>query len=344
MSSGGDWGDRRLPNGSIRRRLALYQLFKRKKGRDALTAVTFADDGIGIAAIHTDPTLGPQLLACEFHSHDGSDAAQALRETLSATGSAHARCTTLMNAGDYQLLLVEAPDVEASELRAAIRWRIKDLIDFHIDDAVIDVVEIPGQDRGRARMMYVVAARSTRVRARIDQIEDAGLELAAIDVEELALRNLAALADRDGRGTCLVWFGGDDGLILLVREGELYLSRRIEVGTSQLFSAALHGDPDNGELGDPLTGVLDQVILEIQRSLDYYDSHFSLPPLTMVHVAPCAPAMPYVARYLDLNLNLSAVELDLARLFPGASVPDAVTQARCLTAVGAALRVDEVAL
>ena len=55
------------------RRLALFQLFKRSQGRDALTAVTFADDGIGIAAVHADPTLGPQLLACEFHPIDGTD-------------------------------------------------------------------------------------------------------------------------------------------------------------------------------------------------------------------------------------------------------------------------------
>ena len=264
--------------------------------------------------MHADPTLGPQLLACEFHPIDGTDVAGALRDLLSATGSNHTRCTTLLRSGDYQLLLVEAPDVEASELRAAIRWRIKDLIDFHIDDAVIDVVEIPGQDRGRARMMYVVVARSSRVRARIDLIEDADLDLTAIDIEELALRNLAALADSEGRGSCLLWFGADDGLILLVRGGELYLSRRVEIGISQLFSAAQHGDPESGEFGAPLTAALDQLTLEIQRSLDYYDSHFSLPPMGTVFVAPCAPSMPFVARYLDLNLDIRTVELDLERL------------------------------
>ena len=306
--------------------------------------MTFADDGIGIAAIHADPTLGPQLLACEFHPNDGTDVADALRDLLSATGSNHTRCTTLLKGGDYQLLLVEAPDVESSELRAAIRWRIKDLIDFHIDDAVVDVVEIPGQDRGRARMMYVVAARSNRVRDRIELIEDASLDLTAIDIEELALRNLAALADTEGRGCCLLWFGADDGLILLVRDGELYLSRRVEIGTSQLFSAAQHGDPDSGEFGAPLTAALDHLTLEIQRSLDYYDSHFSLPPMGAVYVAPCAPAMPFIARYLDLNLDIRTVELDLQRLFPAATLPDPLAQARCLTAIGAALRVEETVL
>ena len=249
-----------------------------------------------------------------------------------------------MAPNDYQLLLVEAPDVESTELRAAIRWRIKDLIDFHIDDAVVDVVEIPGQDRGRARMMYVVVARAACVRERVDVIEDAGLELVAIDVEELALRNLVALADTDRRGVCALWFGADHGLIVIVRDGELYLARRIEIGITHLFGAAQHGDPEHGELGDPLASLLDQVTLEIQRSLDYYDSHFSNPPVANVFVAPCAPAMPFIATHLDRGLEPRVQELSLERLFPAATLPDPTVQARCLTAVGAALRLEDVVL
>ena len=267
-----------------------------------------------------------------------------MRETLDGTGLKNTRCTTLMDVSDYQLLLVEAPDVDATELRAAIRWRIKDLIDFHIDDAVIDVVEIPGQDRGRTRMMYVVAAKSSAVRARIDLIEDAGLGLAAIDIEEFALRNVAALADDSGRGICLLAFDANDGLILIVHGGELYLSRRIEVGSQQLANAALQADPETGDYGAELTALLDQVTLELQRSLDYYDSHFPLPPVQTVLVAPSAPALPFVAQYLRANLSVSAEQLDLMRLFPGADLPDADAQARYLRAIGAALRVEEVAL
>lgn len=317
--------------------------FKRKTGRDALTAVTFADDGLATATVRRTASAPPELVSCEFHPHSG-DPGRALRDALSSSGSNGARCTTLMGSDDYQLLLVEAPDVEASELRAAIRWRIKDLIDFHVDDAVVDVIEIPGQDRGRARMMYAVVARAARVRARIDLIEDAHLDLVAIDIEELALRNVAALLPEDARGVCMVWFGPADGVIQITRGGELYLSRRLEIGVSQLFAAAQSGDPDSGDHGAPLSALLDQLTLEIQRSLDYYDSHFSQPPVQAVVVAPCAPDMPYVARHLDQNLNLRASQLDLGTLFPASVAPDAETQARCLTAVGAALRVEETVL
>lgn len=299
--------------------------------------MTFAEDGTAQARIRRTSSTGPQLLSCEFAPAGDK---RPLRELVDEAG----RCTTLMPSGEYQLMLIEAPDVEAGELRAAVRWRIKDLIDFHVDDAVIDVVEIPGQDRGRTRMMYAVAARAGAVRARIDQIEAAGLPLEAIDIEELALRNIAALLGEDARGVALLWFGPDYGLILVTRDGELYLSRRIEVGVSQLFAAAHQGDPDHGDYGEPLTALLDQVTLETQRSLDYYESHFGQAPVQALYVAPCAPEMPFIAHYLDSNLNLGAATLQLERLFPASTLPDPLTQARCLTAIGAALRHEEVGL
>jgi len=69
-------------------------------------------------------------------------------------------CAALLQPGDYQLLLVEAPTVPKEELKAAIRWRIKDMIDYHVDDATVDVLEIPQQEAaaGRSRLMYAVSA------------------------------------------------------------------------------------------------------------------------------------------------------------------------------------------
>lgn len=267
-----------------------------------------------------------------------------MRDAAEHLSIAKSAATTLMDSRDYQLLLVEAPDVEPGELRAAVRWRIKDLIDFHIDDAVIDVFEIPGQVRGRSRMMYVVAARTSRVSARIADVESMGFALNSVDIEELALRNLAALSPEDERGTGLLRLAPEDGLIVITSAGELYLSRRIELGARDLFTAAQHGDPDTGDFGPQLAGHLDQITLEIQRSLDYYDSHFGRPPLKSLLVAPSDPETPYLADALAANLSLPVTKLDLAEVFPDARLPAGSTQARCLTAVGAASRIDEVTL
>ena len=53
------------------------------------------------------------------------------------------RCATLLHPAEYQLLMVDAPSVPREELKAAIRWRVKDLLDYHIDDATMDVLDIP---------------------------------------------------------------------------------------------------------------------------------------------------------------------------------------------------------
>ena len=61
-------------------------------------------------------------------------------------------CVSSMDLGDYNLLSVEPPEVPPAELSAALRWRVKDLIDFSIDDAVIDAFQVsnelaPGRKR-----------------------------------------------------------------------------------------------------------------------------------------------------------------------------------------------------
>src|SRR5258706_4593813 len=72
------------------------------------------------------------------------------------------QCATLLRPGDYQMLLVEAPTVPQAELKNAMRWRIKDMLDFHIDDAAMDVLDIPPDSdlAGRSHSMYAVAARN----------------------------------------------------------------------------------------------------------------------------------------------------------------------------------------
>ncbi len=76
-------------------------------------------------------------------------------------------CATLLHPGEYQLLLVEAPAVPQAELKSAIRWRIKDMLDYHVDDAAMDVLDIPVENDapGKSHYMYAVAAKNETVKA-----------------------------------------------------------------------------------------------------------------------------------------------------------------------------------
>jgi MSHA biogenesis protein MshI len=70
----------------------------------------------------------------------------------------------VISADDYQLVHIEAPDVLPAELRAAVRWRLRDAIDFPVEEATVDLLELPQQSRrANAKMVYAVAAQTAAV-------------------------------------------------------------------------------------------------------------------------------------------------------------------------------------
>jgi len=151
------------------------------------------------------------------------------------------QCLTVLEPGQYQLLLVDAPAVPQAELRSAIRWRIKDMLDYHVDDATIDVLDIPPEGAtaaARGHSMYAVAARNEAIKGVIKSFEDARIPLSVIDIPETAQRNVAALFETEGQGLALLHFEQEYGLLTVNYRAELYLARRIELGLGQIASAA----------------------------------------------------------------------------------------------------------
>lgn len=320
--------------------LKLPLFLSRKLRSNALTGIVPGEDGVAAATVAYNGQGKPALEFCRFVEFgEEVNLEKALNSLVHDSGAGHTPCTTVMPHNDYQLVQVEAPDVPPAELRAAVRWHIKELIDFHIDDAVIDVFEIPGQRPGQARGVFAVAARIDKLRERIDLLEKAGARLEIVDLEEMALRNLAT--GLSGDGCTVLRFNEDHGLITICQDGNLFLTRRIETGAMSLFSAAQQADPENDDYGSELTALLEGVTLEIQRSLDYYDSHFSQPPVGRLVVVPSVLDLPFVPGYFDKNLSMEARELELGELIEGELPEDRLERARCLTAIGAAMRSEE---
>jgi MSHA biogenesis protein MshI len=244
-------------------------------------------------------------------------------------------CAALLRPGDYQLLLVEAPTVPKEELKAAIRWRIKDMIDYHVDDATVDVLDIPEQEAsgGRNRLMYAVSARNELIEATIRQCEAAKIPLSVIDIPETAQRNIAVLYEEAERAVGLVYFAHDWGLVTINVRQELYLARRFDVGLKELTGDAAR-----------VEGALERVAVEIQRTLDHFDRQFRAIPLSRLLIAP-TPSDNAVAQFLGTRLGLQAQDIDLRDVLTfDADAPDRETQWRLFHHFGAALRHETKAL
>ena len=299
-----------------------------------MTGIGIHSDGVCIAQVFYKNGRRPLLSAFDFHPwHAGESQEKTLARIATDYGLKRAACTTVLDQAEYSLLLTEAPDVPVEELRAAMRWRVKDLIDFHINDTTLDVFDVPGERvAGRARQMYAVAARSAVIQKRVDQLDAAGINLQVIDIIELAQRNLAALLPEDARGVALLSFTAGAGLLTITKQSELYLSRNLDIGLDALTQSENPSD------------YFDRIVLEIQRSLDYYDSHFRQPPLAGLVLTPMSRPVPGLEEYLRANLSMNVSIMDLTQLMDFRNEFDPAARARCLITIAAALRREQVTL
>jgi MSHA biogenesis protein MshI len=302
-----------------------------KSGGNGWTSVLTGDDRIVIAEVDRVRGGRPQVRRWESFAADRQDAPAALKR-LRAARQLGGRCTTLLHHGQYQLLQVEAPTVAAEERANALRWRIKEMVEFPVDRAGIGVLDIPtAPGPGKTPQVFVVAASHDVLGPRIRQFQDAKAPLAAIDIPELAQRNVAALFETENRGLAFLAFDREGGRLTFTYGGELCVSRRIDVSADALATATA----DTG-------GLYERVLLDVQRSLDNFDRNFSFISLARLLVAPVPGARAFID-YLRSNLYQPVEAVDLKQVLDLDAVPrlaDPVQQSDALLAIGAALRED----
>lgn len=256
-----------------------------------------------------------------------------LERVAKALGVERYQCLTVLSPADYQLLLVDAPNVPSTELKNAVRWKIKDMIDYHLDDATIDVLDIPADpsSAGRGHTMYAVTARNEVIQGCIERFTSAHIPLSVIDIAETAQRNIAALFEPADRGLAFLYVGPGHALLTVNFHGELYLARRIDVGTEQLLKLQRGGSDE----------LLNRILLELQRSFDHLDRQYPFLNIAKLLLAP-EPSETGLATYLSANLGVAVEPANLASVIDFA--PEAALEGdaawRLFHVLGAALRND----
>ena len=248
----------------------------------------------------------------------------ALQDKLKELNLENAACRLVLSLSQYELFLLEAPSVPEEEMAEALRWRVKDLISYSIDSAIVTLFPLPeDSNRSGRKMIYAVVAEKSEIERSIKLIEEIGLTLKSIDIQELAHRNLAERVSDDNRGVAVISLNDGKGNIQLFKGPDLYLTRKFDVRYS-------------GGLFEELPS--EQLVLEIQRSLDYYERQMGqVPPrdifLTGENISPDK-----ISEELSGGIAGQLGILSPESLLTVSDSVDETLLQTCVPAIGAALR------
>ncbi len=302
--------------------LSWFRKFAPKKG---VVGIELSDKGLAIAARNENGDL--QALAVndlELQLEQSNE--DFLKAFVSSQGLEGETCHLVIPYSKYQLLLVEAPDVPMEEMREAMQWRIKDLLSTPVEKTGIDVFSLPDNGARGRHMLYVVASDKDYLNKCIEFINESGLKLNSIDINELALRNISLLQEGGkvaGRGIALVRITSKESNVSLYQEGNLYLSRSFNVNYK-------------GGLLEDLP--VDSLMLEIQRSLDYYERQMGQRPPSSIYLFGENISEDKLTDDLCRGLSGAVKILDLSDHVKNREDLPLDLLAPCVSAIGASLR------
>ena len=289
---------------------------------NGLVGLEFSHQGIALAQVRRSPGQAPELLHCVYREAELSQRAIVLKALVDELGLAGLPANLMLHSGDYRTFLLEAPDVPADELRDAMRWRVKDMLGEPLDQVVLDCFALPADAyRGRMRMAYCAVLGKALMSQCAAWMRGSGLRLTSIDISEMAYRNLGLLAGAPDLNIAVLRLRTTESMICIQKGVDLYMARRLE---------------QNSRGGNDLASLT----LEIQRSLDYFESQIGAGRLNRILLLPMKHQAAEARTELAYGLATPLQVVDIRELFPGqpAAELSELQQVQCLGAIGAALR------
>ena len=277
----------------------------------------------------------PKLLSAglvEFSLEPGQESvATDLRFLLSEKKIGRSNVITQMPGKDLTIRSFTLPKMPRAELAEAVRWEAKRHISYPLDAALVEYL-ITGEKReGTADKLelVMVAAERARVVDHLAPLIEANIKLTAVDANALALRNALHLLDRpDDVTTAVVDIGAGKTEIDIFKGGVLRFSRCLESGGLDMTRAIadtvgvglpeaeelkramnMLTPPEQDKVVDAVRTVLDGLLLEIRRSVEYYKTTFREPGVVGTRLTGGVSLMLGIKEYFAQSLE-GPIELD----------------------------------
>lgn len=293
---------------------------------DRQVGIEFLPAGVAIAQVQTGKKMSGRVLGSDFLPAVGRQAQiLALQEWVRSNDLQKCSCVCVMLADDCNIYQVEKPLVDEAELVPALTWRIKDLISYDVGSAVVDFYPMPVSNKNNTQQVSVVTAQGSTVSSYVECIKSTGLKLVAIDVASLVSANLKNVQQATNQTLAILSLTETSGNLSIFHDTDLYVSREFKIGTSHLEQVTADDE-----------STYDSLLLEMQRSMDYFESYYGLGSVSKLLIFPQISATEKMAMYLQ---NLTNFDIDFVTVNNSEEVESGgVLEPHCFHAYGAALR------
>lgn len=213
----------------------------------------------------------------------GSGADEQIAEQLSAFDKFQCEVALVLEQDAYQLVQVDKPDVPEEDIPAALPWTLSDVVPFEASDMVLDYLDYPVIARSGKQKLNVFVAQKAPLADMVATLTKLKTKvLTHIHVKEVLA---ASMVPHDDYARLLIIQEPEsEPFLVIARSGVIWLARRLRGFVDKMSNQA-----DTATFSDALG-------LEIQRSMDFYESQLKQPPLKEILFKTQFDCEPVIAR------------------------------------------------
>jgi type IV pilus assembly protein PilM len=218
----------------------------------------------------------------------------------------------------------EFPGVKKEELKDAVFYEAKQYIPVPIEEVRMSYIPIGFNEAKNAPRVLLVAAPYKIIDSYIRISELAGLDIAAIETESVALGRAMYRATNQ-KHVVMLDFGANSTDMSIMLDGYLVFSQSISIGSDSLTQAIInkfnfeyqqaeeykrnYGVVPNvleGKIHQVLSPILESIILEVSRGIEFYKNKTLAPAPTEYLLTGDGALLPGLAEYISKALHVNA--------------------------------------
>lgn len=281
---------------------------------------------------------------------DPGAVAGALRDALDEGPKVKVRAAVPMVPGAHLAVRsLSLPPMSPAELKDAARWEAAQYLPFPAEEASYDVVEL-AKEAELVEALFI-GCRGSVVDGLVTAVEAAGLTCLAVEAAPAALPRLEgrigmapreqraaaeAAAAAESKALAFVDLGARHCNVAIFKDGLLRVNRTIPLGGRDIeeavasatgaVGAALQkllaevrlpvspGEDEGARAALAVAGVLDDLVPEVQRSLDYFRAQNQWLPIDQVVLVGGASLIPGIEEFLAEGLEIKVTRPEVSAL------------------------------